>query len=316
MDNQQITGIVPVIPTPFELPGQTIDLESLHRLTDFAVESNAAAVCTPAYGSEFYKLSEAERHLVVETVIKASASRVPVVAQCNHGSPHIAAEFAQRYLAAGAGVISIALPRLFPLTEPDLLEFAEFFCNAVSSPVLVQDFNPAGGTVGDDFCRELLNRCPNFRYIKLEEHQMGAKVEAIREATADKVAVLEGWGGLYTLELLPSGIKGVMPGLSVTDILAEVWRLGNAQKMDEAFELFAPLTAWLTFVLSDMEVFNVLEKRLLVARGVLDHTATRQATRRLSSDVLAHADFLCTQIMRVVERLSLQPPTVDQHAGP
>ena len=300
----EITGIVPVLPTPFDAAGEDIDLEAVGRLIDFAVESGAAAVCLPAYGSEFYKLTEAERHLLVEAAITAAAGRIPVIAQCNHGSPRVAAAFARRYVEAGAEVVSIALPRLFPLAEAELIEFAEQVCRAVPTPVLVQDFNPAGLTVGADFCRELHSRCSNFRYLKLEEPHMGAKVQAIREATADGVAVFEGWGGLYTLELLPSGIKGVMPGLSVTDIMAEVWRLGTTGKMAEAIELFAPLTVWLAFVLTDMEVFNVLEKRLLVARGVLEEGATRQATRVLSADVLAHADFLCAQVIRVADRVA------------
>ncbi len=303
-DPETITGIVPVIPTPFDAAREKIDFDALGGLVEFAVESNAAAACLPAYGSEFYKLTEAERHRLVEAAIAAAAGRLPVMAQCNHGSPQIAAEFARGYVEAGADVVSFALPRLFPLPEGELVDFARVVCEAVSVPVLVQDFNPAGATVGADFCRELHARCSNFLYVKLEEPHMGAKVEAIREATADRVAVLEGWGGLYTLELLPAGIKGVMPGLSVTDVLAEVWRLGIADRMDEAFRLFAPLTVWLTFALTDMELFNVLEKRLLFRRGALDEPATRPATQHLGVDLLEHADFLAGQVIRVADGLS------------
>jgi 4-hydroxy-tetrahydrodipicolinate synthase len=299
-----ITGIVPVIPTPFDATGEKIDLYAFGGLVEFALESNAAAVCLPAYGSEFYKLTEAERHRLVEAAIAAAAGRLPVIAQCNHGSPQVAAAFARRYVDAGADVVSFALPRLFPLPEAELIDFARVVCGAVSVPVLVQDFNPAGATVGADFCRELHAQCPNFLYIKLEEPHMGAKVKAIREATADRVAVLEGWGGLYTLELLSAGIKGVMPGLSVTDVLAEVWRLGVAGRMDEAFRLFAPLTVWLTFALTDMEIFNVLEKRLLSRRGALKELVTRPATQSLSADLLDHADFLAEQVVGVADSLS------------
>ena len=302
-----ITGIVPVIPTPFDATGEKIDFDALGGLVEFALKSNAAAVCLPAYGSEFYKLTEAERHRLVEAAIAAASGRLPVIAQCNHGSPQVAATFAQRYVEAGADVVSIALPRLFPLPEAELIDFARVVCRAVPAPVLVQDFNPAGSTVGADFCRELHAQCSNFLYIKLEEPHMGAKVKAIREATADWVAVLEGWGGLYTLELLSAGIRGVMPGLSVTDVLAEVWRLGVAGRMDEAFELFAPLTVWLAFALTDMEIFNVLEKRLLVKRGVLEEPATRPATQRLSTDLLTHADFLAAQVVRLADGLCRRP---------
>src|SRR5262249_39113682 len=79
--------------------------------------------------------------------------------------------------------------------------------------VLIQDFNPGGPTVNADFARALVQDCPNFRYLKLEEPLMAPKVRAIREATGDQVGVLEGWGGMYMLDLIPAGICGVMPGL-------------------------------------------------------------------------------------------------------
>jgi len=42
------------------------------------------------------------------------------------------------------------------------------------------------------------------------------------EATDGEVGVLEGWGGVYMLDLIPAGICGVMPGLGVSDLLALV----------------------------------------------------------------------------------------------
>src|SRR5690606_28033748 len=119
-------------------------------------------------------------------------------------------------------------------------------------------------TVGADFCRDLLDRCPNFRYIKLEEPLMGAKVTAIREATGDQVGVLEGWGGLYMLELFDQGICGIMPGLALTDVLAQVWRSAEQARLDEAMDLFERVLPQIMFSLQNMELFHHLEKRLLV----------------------------------------------------
>ncbi|MCY3937405.1 MAG: hypothetical protein OXG22_03485, partial [Chloroflexi bacterium] len=86
----------------------------------------------------------------------------------------------------------------------------------------------------------------------------------------------------------------------------EVWRLGIAGRMDEAFRLFAPLTVWLTFTLTDMELFNVLEKRLLMKRGALNEPATRPATQHLGADLLEHADFLAEQVIRAADGLSTE----------
>ena len=56
----KIDGVVPVIPTPF-CQDESIDYKALAACVHFAVECGVSAVCLPAYGSEFYKLTESER---------------------------------------------------------------------------------------------------------------------------------------------------------------------------------------------------------------------------------------------------------------
>ena len=63
-----IHGIVPVIPTPFD-DREEVDFEALARLVGFAADAGVTAACLPAYGSEFYKLSEEERTAVVREAV-------------------------------------------------------------------------------------------------------------------------------------------------------------------------------------------------------------------------------------------------------
>ena len=55
--NRGVSGVVPVIPIPFH-DDERIDEDALRRLVEFAAAAGIGAVCLPAYGSEFYKLSE------------------------------------------------------------------------------------------------------------------------------------------------------------------------------------------------------------------------------------------------------------------
>lgn len=287
-----LRGVVPVIPTPFRAQDEALDLAALGPLIDFAVASGAAAICLPAYAGEFYKLTDAERFTVVEAAVRAADGRVPVIAQSNHPAAKAAAEIAQRNVDLGADLISFALPRLFALGEDDHLAYAAAICDAVTVPVLIQDFNPSGPTVGADFCVRLHDRCPNFRYIKLEEPLMGAKVAAIRAATDDAVGVLEGWGGLYMLELFNQGICGIMPGLGWVDVLVHVWHSAELGRLDEAMDRFERVMPQLLFSLQNLELFLHLEKRLLVQRGLLTDATVRQATFTPDAALLAYGDFL------------------------
>jgi 4-hydroxy-tetrahydrodipicolinate synthase len=300
-----LSGVVPIVPTPFSADEQ-IDLAALEGLIEFAAGARVAAVCLPAFASEFYKLSDAERETVVCTAIRAAAGRLAVVAQANHPAAVVAARVARRYQELGAGAISFALPRIFGLPEPDLLSYAQTICRAVDLPVLVQDFNPGGPTVGADFARRLAEACPNFRYLKLEEPLMGAKVRGIIEGTGGRVGVLEGWGGMYMLDLIPAGICGLMPGLGVCDVLARVWELARSGRRHAAQEVFQCVLPQIVYSLQHSEVFNWVEKRLLVARGVLPaHAAhVRRATYTPDESILAHADELNAGVLRLAARLA------------
>ncbi len=76
----QIDGIVSVIPTPFT-PAEEIDWAALRSLLDFAAGADLSGVCLPAYASEFYKLSEAERREVIVVAVDHLRNKLPVMAQ-------------------------------------------------------------------------------------------------------------------------------------------------------------------------------------------------------------------------------------------
>lgn len=288
---QPLSGIVPIVPVPFR-PDGAIDDEDLRSLIDFCIQGEAAAVCLPAYGSEFYKLSEAERLHVVRVAVEASGGRVPVIGQANHASVSVAVDLALRMEAAGADLISMAAPRVFGLGEEDLLRYFTGVCREIRGPLLIQDFNPGGPTVGATFAARLRRECPNFRYLKLEDPMMGPRVRSILEATDGEVGVLEGWGGMYLMELIPCGICGVMPGTAPLIPLREAFERRREGDVEGAYAAFQQVLPLIVFELQHMELFLHVEKRLLKAMGVIRHTHVREATLRLDPDTEAYTDWL------------------------
>ena len=295
----QIEGIVPVVPTPFDNCGH-IDEEGLRKLVDFCVEGGACAICLPAYVGEFYKLSEEERHDVVRVAVEQAAGRIPVIGQANHPSFRVALELAHRMEASGVSMISMATPRVFPLSEDDLLRYFRAVCQSISAPLLIQDFNPGGATVGADFAKRLHADCPNFRYLKLEEPMMSAKVRSILEATRGEVGVLEGWGGLYMMELIPSGICGVMPGVPLLRVLNEVYRRRKRGENEGAYAAYQSVLPFIVFTLEHLELLLHVEKRLLKAMGLIASAHVRDATIHLDSDTHAYAEWLIAKVLPIV----------------
>lgn len=299
-----IDGIVPVVPTPFTAE-EAVDWAALGGLIEFAIACGASAVCLPAYGSEFYKLSEAERLRLVEEAVAAARGRIPVVAQVNYPSARQAAEVARACASAGAAAISTAVPRLFPLGEADLARYFGRLLEAIDVPLLMQDFNPGGPTVRPEFVRDLHRSHPHFRYVKLEEPLMAAKVARILEETSGGVGVLTGWGGMYLLELADTGIAGAMPGLALADLLDRVFRLARAGRKAQAAEVFEGLLPQIVYSLQNLELYHHAEKSLLQARGVLAGAHVREARLEPGAREKEHLEFLNGRILALLERLGL-----------
>jgi 4-hydroxy-tetrahydrodipicolinate synthase len=300
----RIDGIVPILPTPFH-DDESIVWEELGALVDFAVAAGACAVCLPAYASEFYKLSEQERLDLVRSVAGHARGRLPVIAQVNSPSLRLAREWAAMARDAGASAICSAAPRLFPLSEDDLFSYFDGLLSSLSLPFVLQDFHPGGASLSVTTVARLHHKHPHFRYIKLEDARLAAKVAAIREATNGGLGVLAGWGGMYMLELIEAGISGVVPGLALTDILDRVFRMSRDGNRRQATVLFEAVLPQILFSLQNLELFHHAEKRLLEARGVLRSAVVRQATVQLSTYDREHIGRLNDRILRLLDELGI-----------
>src|ERR1019366_6348713 len=94
-------GIIPIIPTPFD-ENEQVDWCAMRALLDFACSVELGAVCLPAYASEFYKLSDGERRLLIERAVEHVDGRLPVIAQANSVSAVHAREMGRRQRRLGS----------------------------------------------------------------------------------------------------------------------------------------------------------------------------------------------------------------------
>ena len=305
-----ITGAVPIIPIPFSAQDE-IDEEALRRLVEHCVASKFKAICLPAYGSEFYKLSDQERVRVVRVACEQAAGRLLVMAQSNHGSARMALATARLHIENGASLISVAVPRLFTLSDDDLLRYFAQIFHGVDVPCLVQDFYPGGTTISAGFVARLATECPNFRYLKFEEPTLSAKLKDIRQTTEGRIGVLDGTGGLYLMELIPDGLCGVMPGLALADAVDRVFGLRVASRSAEAFELYEKLLPRIVFGLQNFELWLYCEKRLLQARGLLDNSRCREASLVPDPSAVRYIDELNDRILEALEIAGL-PAVVEK----
>lgn len=287
-----LTGVLPVLPTPFTAQDE-VDYPALRSLVDFAAVSGARTVVTPAFGSEFYKLDGGERRSVIEAAVaQAGRHGLRVVAQCNHATPRLAARLAAEARSLGAAAVATALPRAFSVGAGQLTDYARRVCDATDLPVIIQDWNPGGKSVDAYFFVELRRLCGNFQMAKLEDPDIGPTIRAITLETGGQVGVLSGWGGSYAIQQFNAGLAGIMPGLALADVFIRIWAQLKAGERNVALELFCALSPYLQFSLQTFEQFHHAEKRMLVRRGLLKDSRVRSVTVELDEEATSYLDLL------------------------
>src|SRR6201746_1950514 len=102
-------GVFPVAPTIFDERGE-LDLDGQRRCIDFMIDAGSNGLCILANFSEQFVLTDAERELVLDAVLKHVAGRVPVIVTTTHFASHICAERSRRAEAAGAAMVMVMPP--------------------------------------------------------------------------------------------------------------------------------------------------------------------------------------------------------------
>ncbi len=302
-----LQGVVPVLCTPIE-SDETIDESSLRAEVDFAFDCGAVAVCAPAYGSEFYKLSDRERYRVAQVVLDQAAGRIPVLVSTGSGSIHSTLEFSEGAASWGATGVLVAAPRLVPLGVCETLSYFEAVCNRVKLPVILQDADFTGGGLPVQLFVDLAERCPNFQFAKLENPLAGGKCKQIIERSGGRVQVLFGWGGLNMFEGLDHGAAGIMPGTALTDLYVRsiaLYRSGDVADAQVLFRKFMPL---LVFSLQHLEWFISMEKRILVRRGIFKSARLREPTLHLDDEYELKMEEMIKELMTLMYETATTNP--------
>jgi dihydrodipicolinate synthase/N-acetylneuraminate lyase len=113
--DHHMRGLIVAMTTPFK-EDLSIDVDGLRRLTDFYAEAGVPAVIAAGSTGEFHALSDDERKLVIETVVKQAqrsarpGRRLSVIAGCAHSGTQLALEMTRFAEDAGADGAMITPP--------------------------------------------------------------------------------------------------------------------------------------------------------------------------------------------------------------
>ena len=284
-------GVLAVLSTPF-FPDESLDYDSLRRLTDYVAAEGAHAVVCLGLASETNRLSEDEKRRSIETVVAQANGRVPVLSGLQAASTVEAVRMA-RWLTKAGVVGLMVLPPPGPVDMDGVVEFYTAVGNAVDAPIMVQDcpqvvgYGLTAGVIG-----QMADSCPNVQYVKLEAQPAWPLMEALKEQAGARLQMLVGWGGIGFIEALERGAVGCMPGADAIGPMAQVYGHYMAGDIQRARAIYAAVLPVLVAKGGSVQTFIQSAKYLLARAGAIDHATVRQPVTPLDAQSLRELETL------------------------
>lgn len=272
--NTPFHGLFPILHTPFTENGD-IDDASFVRQAEYCVSVGADGVVFPSLASEFFTLTSEERKHLTKLLVDTVAGRVDVVIGVTAATARMSGELAATAFEAGADGL-LAMPA-FPTQGPasyTVRYFSEIAAKAPGLPIILQNpRQPEGIPVAGEEMDALLKAVPTVRYVKEEALPPGSRVTALLDEFGGRLdGVFAGFFGLSYLQDAKRGACGVMPGVPLARIQAEIQRAINADDWDKAHELQSQIMS----ILHYLSLYSLSgEKEMLRRLGIFSTTVTR-----------------------------------------
>jgi len=281
---QPLSGVYNILTTPF-LPDGALDTVSLRRLTEAVVATGVDGITVLGVAGEAQKLSTAERDHVVSTVLEVVDGHTAVFVGASQEATDTTVATAAGAERAGAAGVMIA-PPTFLQPGPALTEHFKRIGEAISIPIILQDYPPVNGVImSPQAMAELVTAVPAITTIKLEGTPTPQRTAQTLALTGDRVTVLGGLGGMYLLDELRRGASGTMTGFAYPEVLLEVWlawRAGDRRAAADTYARFLPL---LVFE-GQPGVGLAIRKEILRRRGLIDHSVVRHPGSQIDEGLI------------------------------
>ena len=294
MQAEKITGVVPILITPFDGEGR-IDEVSLASLIEFNIAAGVHGLGV-AIGSEMFKFNEAERAQVIRTVLKAARQRVPIIINTGAAGTDLAVFYSKVAEDAGADALMVIPPSFMPVGAEETIDYYRQISSAVHIPIFLQDVPQAPISAG--LALRLAAECEHVRYIKVETLPVTSKVAEMVAAAGDVLTIFGGAGGSYFIEEMRRGSLGTMPFCSQPAAFVEVWdafHKGDERAARAAFD--GKIMAINRLAAQGGDNFYHVHKQLLVRQGVIRTATVRSPTIRLDAATQLEIDQLLTDLV-------------------
>jgi len=249
-------GMMPILPTLIDENGDP-DLESQKKTVDYLLASGAVAIGHMGGASEYFKVSNDDRELLVRSLIEHVNKKVPVFIGTADTSLKEAVKHSQNAHRWGADLLMVSSPIAGVVRKPDLLYYYKEIGKATPLPIIIQDTGASSSHYSAEFIEEIYNCVETAGYAKAEGSGGLPKMVKLMQMFGDKMQVIGGSAGFNMLFMLRHGITAYMTGTECTDVhndVVQAYFAGDDAKADYLYH---------TTVLSYLQFFSTANRFFL-----------------------------------------------------
>ncbi len=280
--SRDIIGVNAVMAVPFCHDG-SVDYKSFEQLLDLLTQTGCHGLTLFGIASEFYKLSDGEKENLSHIFMRnlRDANLYSCVSVTQHAT-ELAVTQAQQYENKGAKALMVLPPFFLNPTIEQILEHIFSILDNVAIPTLIQYApNETGKVISESDMAEISKNYPHAVF-KIECQN---PVEYSRSFLkfSPQATILNGYAGLYMIDMLSIGGKAVMPGCSFVEIYMEIYRLYFIDK-EKAFILHQQLFSYIKKWMTHPEYIIQVEKEILKQRGIIKTAYCRRPAYMLQQN--------------------------------
>ena len=234
---QKLIGTGVALVTPFK-KDFSVDTEALTRIVNHVINGGIEYLVVLGTTAESATLSNDEKELVINTIIKANDKRLPLVLGVGgNNTSKVVEELKTRDFSEFDAVLSVS-PYYNKPTQEGI--YQHFKAIAEASPLPIILYNVPGRTASNMLPTTVVRLANDFENIVAIKEAAGDIVQAMKLIqTAPKGFLVISGDDMITLPMVLAGGAGVISviGEGFPKEFSEMVRLGLNKKVDDAYKL-------------------------------------------------------------------------------
>jgi 2-keto-3-deoxy-L-arabinonate dehydratase len=267
------SGIYPMLYAFFKKNGE-LDRAAMRAQVNACVTNEAHGVAVLGLATEVAKLTDSERHQLVEWVAEDLSGRLPLAVTIFGDSIEKQVDFARHARQCGAQWVILQPPRSGITGDTELVPFFGRVMDQLEIPVAVQNaLEYIGVGLTEDGIAALAQQHANFTVLKGEGPVL--QIRSIIERNGDRLSVFNGRAGLELTDNLRAGCAGMIPGAESFDLQARCFEAMRDGDDVLANTLYAQVLPAIVFAMQSIDHLVCYGKRIAARRLGIENVYDR-----------------------------------------